>query len=105
MSFTATQKSKQTRRSCELCRRRKARFQYQGAVRSARHHTLCSAGFQSISDRRGAQLMAEAPSTRSHRSPFIPELTDGQIVHRRMMLTLPSQVQGRAIELSSQGPS
>lgn len=102
MSFTATHKSKQTRRGCELCRRRKARFQYKGADR---RHTLCSACCQSAGDRRRAQLMEEVPSTRSHRSPFIPERPDRPIAHRRVMLSLPSQVQGQAIELSSQGPS
>ncbi len=105
MSFTAAHESKQARRSCESCRRRKARFQYRGAVGADRHNTLCFACFRSARDRRRAQLMAEVPPAGSLRSPFRPKLTDRQIAHRRAMLVHLQRALGHATELSLQAPS
>ena len=78
MSFTATHKSKQTRRSCELCRRRKARFQYKaptGATHSApRAASLPATVVGPSSWKRSRQPVHTVPlsslSARTARSPI-----------------------------------
>lgn len=86
MSFAAARISKQTRKSCESCRQRKARFQYRGEVRADRDHTLCFECYRSAREQRRARLLADVPKAPAERSPFGQLLTDRQIAHRRMML-------------------
>ena len=87
MSLTAGRESKHTRRSCQSCRQRKARFQYRGAVRADRDHTLCFECYRSERDRRRAKRLADvAPAAPVH-APFRQPLTARQVAHRRVMLT------------------
>ena len=86
MSFAATRQSKQSHKSCESCRERKARFKYRGAVRADRDHTLCFECFRSERDRRRARRLADVRPSAPLRSPFGQPLTPRQIAHRQTML-------------------
>jgi hypothetical protein len=101
MSFAAAQESTRLRsrrfqrasskqervRSCQRCRDRKARFQYRGAVRADRDHTLCFECYRSERNRQRALRLADVDSRPPLRSPFKrTELSPGQIAHRRAML-------------------
>ncbi len=86
MSLTAARESKRARRSCQSCRRRKARFQYRGAVRADRDHTLCFECYRSLREHRRARGLTEAGSATVPRSPFPAPLTDRRVAHRRAML-------------------
>lgn len=86
MSFAAAHESKRTRRSCESCRQRKARFQYRGTVRADRDHTLCFECYRSERNRRRAQILADVQSPVPVHSPFEEALTERQAAHRRAML-------------------
>ena len=59
MSLAAARESKQTRRSCQSCRQRKARFQYRGMVRADRDHTLCFECYRSLSEHRRARGLTD----------------------------------------------
>ncbi len=87
MSLTAARESKRTRRSCQSCRERKARFQHRGAVRADRNHTLCFECYRSERDRRRAKWLADVPPAAPVRVPFHEPLTARQVAHRRVMLT------------------
>jgi hypothetical protein len=88
MSFSAAHESKALRRNCKCCRQRKARFQFRGAVRADRAHTLCFECYRSQRDRRRAEMLADRDRSRSAVSPFggDRELTERSVVHRRAML-------------------
>jgi hypothetical protein len=58
-------RSKQVRRICHSCQRRKARFQYRGQVRADRHHDLCFECFRAERNRQRVRLM-----TGRVRSPY-----------------------------------
>lgn len=57
MSRAAERESKSARRCCRGCGGRRARFQYRGAVRADRDHTLCFECLRSESNRRRALLL------------------------------------------------
>ena len=86
MSLTAARQSRQTRRSCQSCRQRKARFQYRGAVRADRDHALCFACYRSLREHRRAQGLTDQRPATVPRSPFPAPLTNRRIAHRRAML-------------------
>ena len=88
MSFSAAHASKALRKNCHCCQERKARFQYRGAVRADRDHTLCFECYRSQRDRRRAQLLADPDRPRSTPSPFAGAaiLTERNRAHRREML-------------------
>ena len=86
MSLTAARESKQTRRRCQSCRQRKARFQYHGAVRADRDHTLCFECYRSLREHRRAQGLTHERLAAVSRSPFPAPLTDRRVAHRRAML-------------------
>lgn len=89
MSFAAAHESKRTRRNCESCRQRKARFRYRGTVRADRDHTLCFECYRSERDRRRAGLLAVVQAVPG-RFPFGEVLTSRQLTHRRAMLAFGS---------------
>lgn len=89
MSFAAAHESKRSRRNCESCRQRKARFRYRGTVRADRDHTLCFECYRSERDRRRARLMAAVQAVPG-RSPLGEVLTSRQVTHRRAMLAFAS---------------
>ena len=102
MSAQAVHLSRRSRKCCESCRKRKARFQHRGVVRADRHHTLCFECFRAQRDRRRAQQLADARSPQG--APRLPfgdaaaevrpaapleprgALNDRQREHRRRML-------------------
>lgn len=86
MSLTAARESKHTRRSCQSCCQRKARFQYRGAVRADRDHTLCFECYRSLREHRRARGLTEERLATVPRSPFPAPLTDRRVAHRRAML-------------------
>ena len=90
MSFSVAHESKLSRKACQSCHGRKAKFRYRGAVRADRDHTLCFECFRAERDRRRARLFAEAEDERprSISSPFsgASSLSDREIAHRRAML-------------------
>ncbi len=86
MSLTAARESKQTCRSCQSCRQRKARFQYRGAVRADRDHTLCFECYRSLREHRRARGLTDKSLATVQRSPFPAPLTDRRVAHRRAML-------------------
>lgn len=102
MSSTAIRESKATRRACQQCRERKARFQYAGAVRADKDHTLCFECYRAERERRRAQLLATVPPASSLRlpggrgdAPFRRHLEPRAIEHRRRMLAHLQSVAGR----------
>jgi len=101
MSFSAAHESKSSRKNCQSCQERKARFQYRGAVRADRDHTLCFECYRAARDRRRAQMLAENDRSRSDTSPFAaaPTLTDRNVAHRRAMLTHLQRQQRLAISV------
>lgn len=93
MSAAAMRESKASRRACQLCRERKARFQYAGTVKADRDHTLCFECFRAARERRRAQLLAGvAPATplrlpfEDAASPAASRLDRRAVEHRRRML-------------------
>lgn len=88
MSFSAAHESKAFRRNCQSCQERKARFQYRGAVRADRDHTLCFECYRSERERRRARMLADPDRARPLASPFAAAatLTDRNVTHRRAML-------------------
>lgn len=100
MSFAAAHESKHVRQTCLSCRDRKARFQYRGAVRADRDHTLCFECFRSELNRQRAQRLAPSEVERlgevstaslraslEPRSPFeTVQLSERQLAHRQRML-------------------
>lgn len=87
MSFAAAHESRLARRTCQLCRERKARFQYRGKVRADRDHVWCFECYRSGASRR-AQLPAAARFPKLPVSPFgytNNALTAAQCAHRRRM--------------------
>ena len=86
MSLAAARESKQTRRSCQSCRQRKARFQYRGMVRADRDHTLCFECYRSLSEHRRARGLTDERLGTVPRSLFPRPLTARQAAHRRAML-------------------
>jgi hypothetical protein len=92
VSFAAAHESKRVHQVCQNCRDRKARFQYRGAVRADRDHTLCFECYRSEVNRQRAQRLAAvstAPlrATSEPKSPFeIAQLSERQIAHRQRML-------------------
>jgi hypothetical protein len=87
MSEAAYHLSKELRRRCQSCAERKARFRYRGVVKADRDHTLCFECFRAERDRRRAQLLADAPTTRQLSLHFQPTtLTQRATEHRRRML-------------------
>lgn len=88
MSRTAIHESKQSGQLCQRCHNRKARFQYRGAVRADRDHTLCFECYRSERERRRAQMLVEVERPRPLRSPFIGAsvLSDREIAHRTAMI-------------------
>ena len=88
MSWSAAHESRSNRGTCRCCRERKARFQYRGAVRSDRAHTLCFQCYRSERDRQRSQHLAEPDRQQSAASPFddAASLSGRQIAHRRVML-------------------
>jgi hypothetical protein len=60
MSLSAVHESKQSRRNCQDCGRRKARFRFRGVVRADRDHTLCFGCYRSARDRNRARLQSYA---------------------------------------------
>jgi hypothetical protein len=86
MSFTATRHSKNTAKTCESCRARKARFQFRGSVRADRDHTLCFACFRAERERRrAATLVASEPLAGTGLIGRM-RLSRGQVRHREQML-------------------
>lgn len=57
MSLAAAYASKQIRRNCHCCGRRKARFRYHGIVRADRDHTLCFECYRSERERLRARFL------------------------------------------------
>jgi hypothetical protein len=91
MSFGAAHESKRVRQTCQSCQDRKARFQYRGAVRADRDHTLCFECYRSELNCQHARRLARVSSPAALRSPFFIQregklLTEAQITHRRRML-------------------
>lgn len=88
MSFAAAHECKDVRRTCQICRARKARFQYRGQVRADRDHTLCFACFRSERERQRARRLAEIPAAAPLRAYAGKDagLTGRQVEHRRRML-------------------
>jgi hypothetical protein len=89
MSFTATHHSKVSRRACQACRARKARFQYRGRVRADRDHVLCFECYRAERQRDRARRLAEVPG--AQRVPLMRDLrdtalSDRQVAHRQRML-------------------
>ncbi len=90
MSFTASHISKENRRACEACRERKARFQYRGAVKADRDHTLCFECFRRERERQRARQLANVPTaialqaSAPVRTPR--RLSERQVAHRKTML-------------------
>jgi hypothetical protein len=101
MSFSAAHESKASRKNCQSCKERKARFQYRGIVRADRDHTLCFECYRAARDRRRAQLLAESERPRPVSSPFAdaPTLTDRNLAHRRAMLAHLQHVRRIAISV------
>jgi hypothetical protein len=87
MSSTAPRESKKTRRTCESCRQRKARFRYRGVVKADRDHTLCFECFRSARDSGRAQALSGSPSHRPFLTPPWTErrLTNREAEHRQTM--------------------
>jgi hypothetical protein len=50
-----------SRHLCRACGTQRARYQYRGAVRADRHHTLCFRCFRSERDRQRARLLGPSP--------------------------------------------
>ena len=89
MSFTAAHHSKISRRACQACQERKARFQYRGKVRADRDHVLCFECYRAERQRARARRLAQVPSAQ----PLLmtldfrdTPLSDRQIAHRQRML-------------------
>lgn len=87
MSVTAFCNSKATRKLCQSCRDRKARFAYRGRVKADRDHTLCFECYRAQRDRRRAVALVEVAAR-----PIMPPFTDWRplpraaVEHRRRML-------------------
>ena len=88
MSSTAFGQSRKTRRRCESCQERKARFRYHGVVKADRDHTLCFECYRAERERRRAQLLAADPEGQpSTLSAFVPRTLSARAsAHRRRML-------------------
>jgi len=98
MSAAASHLSKRTRRFCQSCRERKARFQHAGRVKADRDHSLCFECYRSERERRRARLLADIPAAAPLRPPFEDgpapaagpirrrEMSPRGIAHRRRML-------------------
>ena len=88
MSQAAFARTKESRRLCQACRDRKARFRYRGVVKAHRDHTLCFACFRAERDRRRACLLATVPSPSSSVRLLDSRrtLTARDIEHRQRML-------------------
>lgn len=105
MSLAAARTARRSRKTCQFCRARRARYRYRGAVRADRHHTLCFACFRAARERLRARVLAGAPApvdpaarsasraaARDERlavqGGFGPprQLTASQIAHRQAML-------------------
>ena len=84
MSLSATREAKTDRPSCQRCHDRKARFQYRGAVKADRDHTLCFECYRSERERRRAHLLAEVPPAQPLPSTFpaAPRMTERNIAQR-----------------------
>ena len=62
-------RSREVRKICQSCHKRKARFQYRGHVKADRNHTLCFKCFRAERNRMRARLLAAiaaAPLTNRH---------------------------------------
>jgi hypothetical protein len=88
MSQTARHESKSSRRLCETCRERKARFRFRGVVKANKDHTLCFECFRSERDRRRAGTLneVERPRPALTLAPMRQSLTAAQISHRQRMV-------------------
>ena len=88
MSNGAFEQSRSTRKLCNRCRERKARFRYRGRVKADRDHTLCFECFRAERDHRRAPMLAEVSRPLPLRSPFdaAPALTPREVAHRHRML-------------------
>jgi hypothetical protein len=89
MSFTAAHHLKISRRACQTCQERKARFQYRGRVRADRDHVLCFECYRAERQRDRARRLAAAPAPQE--TPMTWDfrdtpLSDRQIAHRQRML-------------------
>ena len=88
MSFTASHASKLSRRACQRCQERKARFQFRGTVRADRDHVLCFECYRSERDRRRARLLI---TVQVEPLPVFLQpqtvLNARQVAHRLRMLT------------------
>jgi hypothetical protein len=88
MSQNALHESKNSRRLCETCRKRKARFRFRGAVKANKDHTLCFECFRSARDRRRAGTLSEVERPGPVLTPASMRqlLTAAQISHRQRMV-------------------
>ena len=88
MSSTAFEQSKETRRRCQSCQERKARFRYRGVVKADRDHTLCFECYRAERERRRAQLLTPGPSEQTPvpEAPLRPALNARRVAHRLQML-------------------
>lgn len=91
MSFAAAHEWKRTRRTCQSCFDRKARFSVRRSVRADRNHTLCFECYRSERERQRALRLSELPA-----APLLTEalttaapggsLSDREVAHRQAML-------------------
>ena len=100
MSNGALEQSRSTRKLCNRCRERKARFLYRGRVKADRDHTLCFECFRAERDHRRAQMLAEVSRPLPLRSPFdaAPALTPREVAHRQRMLRHLASGGGAAVQ-------
>src|SRR3954454_12159057 len=100
MSSRSSDRSRATRKLCQTCRDRKARFRFRGEVRADRDHTLCFECFRAQRERNRAAALADAGRTLlTDAAPVAPlgtlfgslaqarTLNAAEIEHRRRMLT------------------
>ena len=105
-----------SRQLCERCAERKARYQYRGAVRADRHHTLCFQCFRSMRERLRARGLldgahAPSPATPVADAPFLPAgpvltatLSAAQRSHRLRMLRHLESARASGVRRPSHGP-
>ena len=83
MSCSAMNNSKASRRLCQACQDRKARFAFRGRVKADRDHTLCFECFRVARERQRALRLTSSlePPLEANRA-----LSLAQMAHRRRML-------------------